>query len=225
MKGKPVERDVDRMRAAIDGRDGTDRLPDRAAIDSAARSHRRRRGVVGGAAIALVAACVVVTPHLLKTSPTTNDATDPTNGAAIAADPARTDPCPEDPIDVSKPAEVPELPVGAVSVRLCRAAWSDPDSTAIQVSSWPPPAEALIADAPAFAAAVDALPAWEPDDCANVDYVGEPFAIVVSYAETSYVLGARAPLCNPIRIKGTDVDAADVVAAYERLTGPLPWQS
>jgi hypothetical protein len=44
------------------------------------RSVQTRNGIASAVAVAAIAVVVVVGPHLLRTSPTTNDSTDPANG-------------------------------------------------------------------------------------------------------------------------------------------------
>lgn len=223
MKGKPVERDLDRMRAvmarsaAASGRDGVP--AERSSRDAEVRRQRRRRTTIGGVILLAVAAFVVVTPHFLKTSPTTNADTDPTNGAAIAADPARTHPCPDDPIDLRVARTTTRLPADPVSVRLCRAFLVSDDST----SDWTEPRDALIADAPGFVETVGRLPGYDAAACATVDPDPVAFAIVVHYADAVRVLGAAAPRCAPITIGDREVDSGAVLAAYADLAGPLPW--
>jgi hypothetical protein len=228
MKGKPVERDVDRMRAALAR--AADPVPagrpaGRAERDRHVRQLRRRRGAVGGAVLLAVVAFVIVTPHFLKTSPTTNADTDPTNGAAIAADPARTHPCPDDPINLDVARTTTTLPGEPVSVRLCHAvvALAVGEVTAAD-PTWSQPSDALIADAPRFVQEVNALPTYDAGACSAVAPTGGAFAIVVRYADVVRVLGAPAPECAPITIGDREVDSAGVLKAYADLTGePLPW--
>jgi hypothetical protein len=64
------------------------------------RAPRPRRRVTSAVIIGAVAATIVIGPHFLRSSPTTNGATDPANGVATAQDVAprgvdpTIDPCP-----------------------------------------------------------------------------------------------------------------------------------
>lgn len=221
MKGKPVVRDVDRMRARMTGSpDGSSSRPDRGHVDEQAHRLRQRRRVIGGIALLVLAGIVIVAPHFLQTSPTTNEDTDPTNGAAIAADPARTNPCPDEPFDVNREGPVPALPPQPVSVRLCHAVWTPATGDPVVAEpSWPAPRDALVRDAPRFVAAVDALPTWDKERCSTTNPDARPYAIVVTYADATYVLGAATAECYPISIGGREVGSGDLLQAYENIAG------
>jgi hypothetical protein len=221
VKDKPVERDVERMRELLARTPPADTgAAGRAdAVVKRARRDRRRRGIVGGVAVAAFATAVIVTPHLLKTSPTTNEATDPTNGVgARAGDPLTTDPCPAEPIDISQADVVPALPSGAESVRLCRAVWPHVQGAKAKVdlvSSWQAPLDALVVNPDSFVEAVAEAPVWDPAECSAVRPVPDPFAVVVTYADETKVLGAVAPVCSTIDIGGRQVGSDEVVAAFK----------
>lgn len=226
MKDKPVDRDVDRMREMLARTPPADRgAAGRAdaVVDRARRRRsRKRRGVVGALAVGTFAAVVIVTPHLLRTSPTTNDATDPTNGAEVAhptagPDPWLTDPCPVNPIDISEADSVQDLPTGAESVRLCRAVMPHvlgSNGKQDLVSSWDAPPDALVKDPDGFVRAVVAAPTWDAGECAAADWVDDPFAIVVTYADETRVIGSRAQVCNGITIGGRRIGSDSVIAAF-----------
>ena len=221
MKDKPVDRDVDRMRELLARTPPADPgATGRAdAVVQRVRRDRRRRGVIGGAAVALFAAAVIVTPHFLETSPTTNDATDPTNGAKVSenTDPWTTDPCPGEPIDVSGRDFVDSLPEGAESVRLCRAVLPHllgGESKQDVLSSWEAPQGALVGSPDDFLRAVKAAPDWDPAECAAANWVSDPFALVVTYAEGATVIGAQAPICTAVTIGGRAIGSDQVVAAF-----------
>lgn len=219
MKGKPVVRDVDRMRARLtESPDPLSSRSDRERVEGQAHRLRRRRHLIGGIALLVVAGTVIVTPHFLETSPTTNEDTDPTNGAAIAADPARTNPCPDEPFDVAREGPVPALPPHPVSVRLCHAVSATGDPAGAE-PSWSVPRDALVREAPQFVEEVAALPTWDEDRCATIAPDARPYAIVVTYADATYVIGAGEAACFPISIGGREVGSGDLLEAYETIAG------
>lgn len=222
MKDKPADKDVDRMRELLARTPPADpALAGRAeAVVQRARRDRRRRGVIGGVAVALFAAAVIVTPHFLKTSPTTNEATDPSNGAEVTQtglDPSTTNPCPPEPIDISEAGSVASLPTGAESVRVCPAVWPHIQGSASKqdlLSSWVAPPDALVESPDKFIDAVNAAPTWDPDTCAAADWVNDPFAVVVTYADGAVVFGAQAPICNAVKIGGREIGSDSVVSSF-----------
>lgn len=174
-------------------------------------------GIAGALAVGALALVVIVGPHWLTTSPTTNEHTDPTNGV----DPALlAGPCPDDPIVVTDPSRVGALPSGAEAVRLCRAAVPrDAAGADPAVSPWPAPKQALVEDVDGFLAAVSTL-ATRPDaDCrAPVGGRGDwPYALVITYPEGDTItLAAPSRACSQLEVGGEPAPAGPVVAAFTR---------
>lgn len=228
MKERSDHRDVDRMRELLartppEGPGVAGRAD--AVVERARRARtRKRRGAVGAGVVAVIAAAVIVTPHFLETSPTTNEATDPTNGTGTSVqhptsrpDPWTTNPCPVNPIDISAADKVPDLPTGAETVRLCPAVLPHVQGSASKqdvVSTWAAPPEAVVKDPDGFVAAVATAPDWNPGECAAVDWVTDPYAIVVTYRDQTRVLGAGAPICTSVSVADRAIGSADVLSAY-----------
>ncbi len=146
------------------------------------RSPSVRRRTLGGLMVAAVVV-VAVGPHFLRTSPTTNAATDPANGfnspgvsQAASANPL-INPCPQEPVRLDdQPLPTGELATGAVSVRLCRAMLNG------HPSPWAAPVDALVTDVDGFVYQVDALPDAGGRSCPPARARGgEPFTLTVSY--------------------------------------------
>ncbi|MBA2558815.1 MAG: hypothetical protein H0V07_02835, partial [Propionibacteriales bacterium] len=166
MKDYRSNHDVDRVKALL-ARTPAPPLdrPGPAEPTANDRRARMRRGATG-AALALAAATVVVGPHFVASSPTTNESTDPANGviAPSGTPPAALDPspgpCPGAAIhDRQPPSSVARLASGAELVRLCRAVGPG------HRSRWAAPADALVTNVDGFLRDVNAAPEVAPADC------------------------------------------------------------
>lgn len=219
MKEPSTDRDAARLRALLDSAAPEDEATAGRA-DAAVRRSRRnraRKGVAGGIVIGAVAAAVVITPHFLETSPTTNEYTDPSNGVDVVEEGSAfaADPCPRRPIDVSDPTVVPRLPSDPGSIRLCTASMEVPWDKEPATSMFVPPADALVTETEEFVDAVDGAPGYDAAECAAVDYAWSPFALVLTGQDGGQVvLGAAAPICNAVEIGGRQVSVDWLTATF-----------
>jgi hypothetical protein len=189
----------------------------RANRDAARGQPARPRGRALTAVLVSLAAVVIVGPHYLRGSPTTNDATDPSNGirAANAAGGGSAypyvAPCPPRPTNL----EALEPPVGdlatdAVAVRLCRAAVPG------RVSPWSAPGDALVTDVDGFVAEVTGLAEPLERQCVKHS-TGAPFVLTISYpvGRTVHLFGFSGP-CSTVDVGDHDVAAGALLTTFER---------
>jgi len=219
MKEPSTDRDAARLRALLDSAAPDDNATAGRAAAAVRRSKRdrARKGVTGGIVIGAVAAAVVITPHFLETSPTTNKHTDPSNGVDVVEEGSAfaADPCPRKPIDVTEPTVVPSLPADPESIRLCPAmmdvTWDKEPATSMFVA----PADALVTETEAFVDAVTDAPAYDAAECAAIDFAWSPFALVLTGQDgEQVVLGAAAPICNAVEIGGRQVSVDWLTANF-----------
>jgi hypothetical protein len=221
---RPDDREVERIRELLEK--AAPRNPQTAgrAAAVAQRAHRSRttRGVLSGVAVAAVAVTVIVGPHFLKSSPTTNDATDPTNGAEPTSDvDPFANPCPELPIDVTGVEDSVQLSADVVSVRLCSAVLPHlRDQRAKQdvVSSWVPPNDALVTDVDVFIDALGSAPGFHASDCAALFPVLDPFAVQFTAVDGEVMtVGAAEPLCSGISLdRGRTVSGTTLLGLFSK---------
>jgi len=210
VKDKPVERDVDRMRELLARTPPADpALAGRAdAVVRRARASRRRRGVIGGIAVAVFAAAVIVTPHFLKTSPTTNEATDPSNGATLvdqADDDLLANPCStDDPID----GPTDTIPAAVAFLRLCTT-----DYPGSEPATWAPPLDALV-QTDLFFQRMAAEQAARPDRCATANPVPDPLQFVFVTLDGKKGVASALNTCEDVSVSGTAYPVTAVLSAY-----------
>ncbi len=220
---RPDGRDVDRIRALLDSAAPQDSgvLGRADAVVRRGRRARTRNGVVGAVAVGAAAAAVIVGPQFVDNSPVTNEATNPSNGAATGAsappvgstpDPY-ANPCPGSPIEVSDPPEAGavEIEPDAAMIRLCRA------SVAGFSSTWDAPVDALVTDVESFATQVAELPAADPDACPNARPTPQPFALQITDSSGgTQTLGSALTACGVVTIGSKLVSAEGLLDAFKQ---------
>ena len=223
MKDPRAGREADRLRArraqvAHDDPDVGHRL---AAVTDRVRRQQRRRGIITGVAVAAVAAAIVVTPQFLSTSPTTNDAVvQPAQPRVSIADGAANEPlalaaCPDAPVDIAT-SEVEQdttstIGSSASSMRLCRA-----QVGTAPTPGWRPPADALVlSNGATFFTALDDAPAADPDRCAAIRVLPDPYALLVGYPGGRLETVVVSNQCIDLTVAGRLLASGDVLQAFQ----------
>ena len=196
MKDPNLDQDAERLRALLTAAtpSGPDD-PDRASR-VAARGRRDRRRVIIASVIGAVAAAVIIAPQVLNATRTSDVGENVTNrptatqqeqGAAAMS----TTPCPQDPLEVPDTLTDQTIPEGAVSLRLCPAAFADGSVPAI----WVPPADALLTEGVAdFMNTVAKEAEVKPDRCAAIRPVPDPYVLLVGMPDGSVEQGLLVEL-------------------------------
>lgn len=171
-------------------------VPDRAdgARSKARRARRTTMAVLGGAAasVLLVAGVVAV---LGDDEPDGGDVAN--DGPASPYDVAA---CPDAPVDTRSQAGPDHVPDGAASVRLCGG-----NEFPVDV-----PADALVTDVDALAAAVNGLEAAAPDLACTME-LGPAYQLVFGYPDGSTVVASGELYgCRPVVVNGVERTGADV---------------
>lgn len=182
------------------------------AVTRRARRARTRKGVAGGIGVAALAAAVIVTPHFLKTSPTTNEATDPTNGVRSAEPGAPAsileNTCPRQDGLFDGQTDANKIVDGASSIRLCAVQLSG-----VEVPLWNPPNDALVQVQP-FYDLVTAEDEADPARCAATTPAPDPLFFQVA-EEGGAVSSAFSPnTCGDIVVGGKAYPVDVVLADY-----------
>ncbi len=217
MKDQRAHRDVEQIQEMLDRWTARESGASGAPRAAAGRGRRRRRGVAGGIAVAVAAATVVIMPHFFSTSPTTNEATDPSNGVTTTAPSTSrdtptpyVDPCPTHPVLLRAKWTSVTPGVLAESVRLCPAQFKG------VTSPWQAPTDALVMRVPELVKAVRTLPT-DGEMCPALDVPAEPFAIVFSYRDGHVVtVSSRYTTCGVVRLGGKRVSAPTLKLLFER---------
>ena len=214
MRDDRSDRDIQRLRALLGKTAPEDpATTDRAeAVASRARQARRRLGAAGAIAVTSSVALLVIAPHWIPASPTTNDAT-VTGGVGTSPTNFAADPCPPTPVRVrGQSVQSSLLPADPVSVRLCRAQIDG------HTSPWTPPLDALVEHPEDFVAAISQMRASPPlVSCALPQSREEPFALRLNYQDRqSIVLASSAALCPGLDIGGVRVLPSAVLAQFQQ---------
>jgi hypothetical protein len=216
---QPSDRDVDRVRRALQAAAPPDADPVRRADRVARRGRqvRARQGMASAVAIGLAAAVVIIGPHFIDSSPVTNSADDhvstttqtwPDPGGAEASPYAN--PCPAAPVAVpDRPAEPVLLQPDVVTVRLCTAQGSGVSSP------WQPPQDALVHEVDGFTAEVAQLPKAPADPCPAARVAPEPFALqFTDFAGHTETLTSMLTSCGTVTVNFHRVAADRLLSVY-----------
>jgi hypothetical protein len=175
--------------------------------------------------IAAVALAVIVVPHLVPSSPVSNDDTDPSNGTqqtdAAPPQPALdpyADPCPSDPVRVvddglgDTMTGEPAVPLrsNARLIRICPAFYPGVGTT-----FWAPPLDALTLGLPDFYSGLEAAGQWKPMGCPPNMSPVNPFALVVEYGDgVAKTFALKDPYCRGVSFGGRVYNLGVVLAAF-----------
>ncbi|MEO9325582.1 hypothetical protein ABFT23_18975 [Nocardioides sp. C4-1] len=187
------------------------------AVADRARAVRRRQGIAVAAAVLAVVGAGVAVPLALSGG-------DDSSQQDVADDPApevaEPPACPAEPIDVTNGLAVKDLPDGAVSARLCPAAFrtmqGDVDFTL--------PTEPVTDGVDELLARIrDTREMPLPAECASIMVAPMPWALVVSYPDgASRTVGSTMTTCATVDVGGRQVSVEDVIASVEDAVGESP---
>jgi hypothetical protein len=208
--GTPGQADDSKRPEAAATTGSRDRRPGR---PSAARPTTRRSSRGKNALLVVVATVIVIGPHFLRSSPTSNDATDPSNGVTTpgvsgpvvsgpVVDPS-IDPCPKSGADpAGQHGPVMDLAIGAEAIRLC------PVAASTRRTPFAVPPDALVTGVDAFIEQIDTLPVRPRDTCPPAGEKPTRFSISVSYPDghTEQLVGTDSA-CSGVRTGSGTVSA------------------
>ncbi len=223
---KDPKRDVERIRAALARVAPSDPGVDARAARVAARARRQRarRGTAGVIAVAASAAVLVIAPQVFTSMRTENVGTTPSAGQPTstdeqAFDPFATTPCPATPYDLGTAAAdqetTDEIRGDALAVRLCAATVGRGTN-----EPWLPPRDALeLSPDDDFLTTVRQLAQADPDRCAAIRVMPDPYTFVVSYSGGSVETVAVTTQCSDVTVDGRRIASGAMLAAFQDALG------
>lgn len=226
MKDPKRDGDAERVRAALARVTPSDPGVSARAVKVMARARRQRarRGTAGVIAVAASAAVLVIAPQVFTSMRTDNVGTTPRAGQPTptneqAFNPFATTPCPATPYDLGTAAAdqqtTDEIRADAQAVRLCAATVGGGTSEA-----WLPPRDGLeLSPDDDFLTTVRQLAQADPDRCAAIRVMPDPYTFVVSYSGGSVETVAVTTQCSDVTVDGRRIASGDVLAAFQDALG------